>query len=770
MTTISCTPTAAPFRAATSLLLVALLWLASQTASVAQGKVADYKRSETLKEKLKDKLYNVPGTIYWLPNGQRFWYLTRTRKGTEFVVVDVVRKTRQPAFDAQQLAQKLSEATGKKIDPYQLPFTSIKFGTDDEAVEFVAEGSVWQFGPGAVAFRKKGPFKAEPVTNRYWGASRDEDRKRLVASPDSNWYAYTKEYNVYLRSRQTGTETQLSFDGSEGEYYASTIQWAPDSKKLVTNKVRPNQKHLIYFVRSAPTDQLQPKLENREYLKPGDALPIRQPQLFILDGKRQLSIDNALFNQQYSLSELTWRKDSRAFTFEYNQRGHQVYRVLEVNAATGAVRPLIEEQSKTFIDYSGKRYRHDVDDGKEIIWASERDGWNHLYLIDGATGKVKKQITKGEWVVRNVVHVDDKTRSILFAGSGKNAGQDPYLIQYYRVNFDGTGLTALTSENANHVATFSPDFAYFVDTYSRVDLPPTSVLRNTTDGAVVLDLEKADISDWQLAGWKTPDVFTTKGRDGKTDIWGIIIRPTNFDSTRTYPVIENIYAGPHGSFVPKTFMANNLSMHELAELGFIVVQIDGMGTSNRSKAFQDVCWKNLKDAGFPDRIRWMQEAARRYPSMDLDRVGIYGTSAGGQSSTGGLLFHPEFYKVGVSSCGCHDNRMDKMWWNEQWMGYPIGPQYEECSNVTNAAKLQGNLLLIVGEVDDNVDPASTMQLADALIKAQKDFDLVVVPGMGHSSGGDFGERKRRDFFVRHLLQTTPPAWPSTNSAATSRAN
>ncbi|CCH02425.1 peptidase [Fibrella aestuarina BUZ 2] len=743
----------------------AFILLLAGSEMLAQGTASDYKRSEALKEKLRDKLYNAPTAINWLPKSNRFWYLTRTRKGSEFIVVDAAKRTRQPAFDAQQVAQKLAEATGKTLDPYKLPFNTITFGKDDESVEFVAEGSVWQYGPGSVAFRKKGPFTAEVNDRRYWGEGRDETAKRTVTSPDSNWTAYVKNYNVYIKSRQTGAESQLSFDGSAGDYYANSIQWAPDSKKLVATKLRPAEKHLIHFVRSSPTDQLQPRLENREYLKPGDALPARRPQLFLVESKQHLPVSDALFNQQFSLSNLNWRADSRAFTVEYNQRGHQLYRVLEVNASTGAVRTLIEEQSKTFIDYSGKRFRYDVADGKELVWASERDGWNHLYLYDGPSGLVKKQITKGEWVVREVVHVDEPTRTILFAASGKQPGQDPYLIQYYRVKFDGTDLTALTAENANHVARFSPDFQYFTDTYSRVDLPPTTVLRSAKDGSVLMELEKADLTDWQQAGWKAPEVFTAKGRDGKTDIWGVIIRPTNFDSTRTYPVIENIYAGPHGSFVPKTFMANAFAMHELAELGFVVVQIDGMGTSNRSKAFHDVCWKNLKDAGFPDRILWLQAAARKYPSLDLNHVGIYGTSAGGQSAAGALLFHPDFYKVGVSSCGCHDNRMDKMWWNEQWMGYPIGPHYAECSNVTNAHKLQGKLMLLVGEVDDNVDPASTMQVADALIKAQKDFELVVLPGVGHSSGGDFGERKRRDFFVRHLLGVNPPAWPAPAPAA-----
>ncbi|MBO0949774.1 S9 family peptidase [Fibrella forsythiae] len=744
------------------LLLISVLLTISGNV-LAQGKLADYQRAEALKTKLKDKVYNAPQQINWTKNGSRCWYVIQTARGKEFVVVDPKQKTRQLAFDQEQLAQKLAAATGKKIEPFNLPFTTLNFGKDDEAVEFVAEGFTWQYGPGAMAFSKKGPFRAEPTDRRYWGANSSELSDRAVPSPDSSQTAYIKNYNLYVRSEKTKQERQLSFDGSEGDYYASTIQWSPDSKKIATNKIRPNVKHLIYFVRSSPDDQLQPKLENREYLKPGDALPVRRPQLFLVDEGKQIPVDDALFNQQFSLSRLEWRKDSRAFTFEYNQRGHQVYRVLEVSAATGAVRPLVEERSNTFIDYSGKRYRFDLADGKEMVWASERDGWNHLYLIDGATGKVKKQLTKGEWVVRNVVTVDTASRTILFAASGKTPGQDPYFTQYYRVNLDGTNLTALTTEDANHVATFAPDFKTFVDSYSRVDMPPVTVLRSATDGSVLVNLEKADISEWQKAGWQTPDVFTAKARDGKTDIWGIIVRPTNFDPTKTYPVIENIYAGPHGSFTPKSFMATNRSMHELAELGFIVVQLDGMGTSNRSKAFQDVCWKNLKDAGFPDRILWMQAAAKKYPFMDLSRVGIYGTSAGGQSAAGALLFHPEFYKVAVSSCGCHDNRMDKIWWNEQWMGYPVGPQYAECSNVVNAHKLQGNLLLMVGEVDDNVDPASTMQVADALIKANKNFDLVVLPGLSHTSGGDFGERKRRDFFVKHLLNTDPPAWTATTS-------
>lgn len=737
-------------------MLPLLTGLLSPISAFSQGTAEDYQRSETLKNKLKDKVYNAPAQVFWSKSGKIVWYAIQTPRGKEFISVNPQTKTRQSAFDHEQLAQQLATLSKTEAKPFSLPFNSIAYVKDDQEIEFSAEGFVWTYGLTTKSLRKKEPIRNDP--QRYWAAATSDQPEKPVFSPDSLWTSYIKNHNLYVRSEKTKTESQLTFDGSEGEYYSGYVQWSPDSKKLVANKIRPNQKHLIYFVRSSPEDQLQPKLESREYLKPGDALPIRRPHLFLVEEKKHIPIDDALFNHQYNISRIDWRKDSRAFSFEYNQRGHQVYRVLEVNAANGAIRALIDEQSPTFIDYSGKKYRYDVADGKEIIWASERDGWNHLYLYDGVTGKVKKQLTKGEWVVRNVVNVNEEKRTITFAASGMNPKQDPYFTHYYRINFDGTGLTPLTSENANHTGVFSSDNQLFVDTYSQVDMPPVTVLRSAADGSVVMELEKADISEWLNAGWKAPEVFTAKGRDGKTDIWGIIIRPTNFDPNKKYPIIENIYAGPHSSFTPKTFMTYNRSMFELAELGFIVVQLDGMGTSNRSKAFHDVCWKNLKDAGFPDRILWMQEAARKYPSMDVSRVGIYGTSAGGQSSTGGLLFYPDFYKVAVSSCGCHDNRMDKIWWNEQWMGYPIGPHYEECSNVVNANKLQGKLMLILGEVDDNVDPASTMQFVNALIKANKDFDFLMVPNMGHSTGGEYGERKRRDFFVRHLYKTEPPAW------------
>jgi dipeptidyl-peptidase-4 len=504
---------------------------------------------------------------------------------------------------------------------------------------------------------------------------------------------------------------------------------------------------------------LQPKLHTLSYAKPGDRIDVAKPQLFDVIRERQVPVADQLFTNAWSVSEVRWAPDSSSFTFLYNQRGHQALRIVSVNAATGESRAIVDEQSQTFLDYAGKQFSHYLDATSEIIWMSERDGWNHLYLCDAETGRVKHQITKGQWVVREVERVDEAKRQIWFRAGGIRPGQDPYYVHLCRVNFDGSGFLVLTEGDGTHEVEFSPDRRFFLDRWSRVDLPPVTELRRVENGNLVCELERADWSALLKTGWRAPEQFVAKGRDGQTDIYGIFIRPSNSDSAETYPVIEEVYAGPQGAFVPKGFGLQT-RQHALAELGFIVVQIDGMGTSYRSKAFQDVCCKNLGDSGFPDRILWLKAAAAKYPYLDLTRVGIYGGSAGGQSALRALLAYGDFYKVAVADCGCHDNRMDKIWWNELWMGWPIGPHYEEQSNVTQAHNLQGKLLLTVAELDKNVDPASTMQVVNALIKADKDFDLLIVPGAAHGIGeSPYASRRRMDFFVRHLLGVEPRSQP-----------
>lgn len=744
-----------------SLLLTTLLVLLAAAGVSAQGTKADYDRAKNLGKTVSDKVLH--GTIRpeWIGKTNSFVYSTLTEKGTEYYLVDAEAAKKSPAFDAEKLAAQLSAQSGKTVKPFELPFRGIRFSDDMKTITFNSDGFEWTWDLKKKVLTKGKVFAMDRFgqrPGRNWSESRNELDNKPVVSPDSLWDAFIRDNNVWIKPHKGGDAIQYSKDGVPGFYYSSyNIFWSPDSKKLVAVKFRPATKRFVHYVESSPADQVQPKHSEVEYAKPGDELPHQVPVLFNREDMKQFIADDALFSLQYDIGRFAWRKDSRAFTFEFNERGHQTYRVLEMDTAAGVIRTLIQESSPTFIHYSGKRYRHDIDDGEEILWASERDGWNHLYRISRKSGRVLNQITKGEWVVRSVLSVDDEKKQITFEGSGKETGQDPYLIHVYRVNFDGTGLIRLTNGNGNHSVSFSPDKTFFVDSWSRVDEPPVSMVRKASDGSAVLELEKADISKLLATGWKKPIVFRAKGRDGVTDIWGIIILPTNFDPAKKYPVIENIYAGPHSSFVPKTF-STQTGMQGYAELGFILVQIDGMGTSNRSKAFHDVCWRNVGDAGLPDRILWMQAAAREHTYMDLTRVGIYGTSAGGQSSTGALLFHPEFYDVAVSSCGCHDNRMDKIWWNEQWMGYPLGDWYDKSSNVVNARNLQGKLLLIVGEMDRNVDPSSTYQVVNALIKANKNFDFLMVPGMDHSGGGSFGDHKRMDFFVKHLLGVEPPAW------------
>ena len=761
----------------------------------AQGTQADYDRALGLRRKFEALVGNSAEAPRWIPRTHKAFYRRTVKGGHDFILVDADAKTKGPAFDHSRIAASLSSATGKTYTALDLPFNVFDFVDGDRAIQFAAESATWRCDVASSSCRKATPAEIQQGGGGRGGGrggggggagfggrggAPQDGNPAVRVSPDGKREALIWNYNITIRDAgNKGNDVVLSTDGSEGNAYDfASIAWSPDSTKIAANRVRPGYRREVHYVESSPADQVQPKHTVNIYAKPGDVLALPQPVIFDVASQKQFTLDNALFPNPYDLSRFQWRKDSRAVTFEYNQRGHQVFRVLEADAATGKVRSVISEEPKTFFNYrtangnladSGKKYRYDLEDGREVIWMSERDGWNHLYMMDGATGQPKHQITKGQWVVRAVIKVDEAAKQILFSAGGMNAGKDPYFLNVYRINFDGTGLTPLTTGDGNHNVVFSEDGTLYIDTWSRVDTPPTSELRKTADASLVMPLETGDISALVASGWKAPEVFVAKGRDGTTDIWGVIYRPTNFSASKKYPVVENIYAGPQGSFVPKSFGAYN-AMQAIAELGFIVVQIDGMGTSNRSKAFHDVAWRNLGDAGFPDRILWHKAVAAKYPYYDTSRVGIYGTSAGGQSALGALLFHGDFYKAAVSASGCHDNRMDKIWWNEQWMGWPIGPHYGTSSNVDNAKNLTGNLLLIYGEMDTNVDPSSTMQVVNQLIKHNKNFDLLGIPGAGHTSGGTYGDHKRWDFFVQHLIGVTPPKWTTPTTTTSTQAS
>lgn len=536
----------------------------------AQGTVEDYNRAYALREKYNAKHVLYAGVVpHWVDQTSAFWYVRQTEKGKEYVKVDAASKKRTALFDQQKMASALTEKAGREINAYNLPLQNCRLNISLDTLRFQLDGKFWAYSiknnrlldEGAIPSRGK---------ERHWMEVDDEKEGSPVTSPDGKWTAFIKNDNVYVREVATGKEKQLSQDGTLSNYYSSYIQWSPDSKSVVSCRIRPVEKRYVYYVESSPADQAQPKLHKQEYAKPGDELRFKVPCIFEVESGRRLIPSTELFSHQYELSGPMWNADSKAITFEYNERGHKVYRVLEMSAVDGSVRTLIEEKEEKYVNYP-RIYRNYLSDGKRIIWSSERDNYNHLYLYDRATGKPLNQITKGEWYVRGVQHVDEANEVIYFSANGMKKGEDPYLIHYYKINFDGSNLVELTPEEGMHQCWYSSDYKYLVDVYSKVDQAPIAVLRDAKDGKIRMQLDKADISALLANGWKAPEVFSAKGRDGKTDMWGVIYRPSNFDPSKKYPVIEYIYSGPGDQYVPKTFSSYNWWMTSLAELGFIVV-------------------------------------------------------------------------------------------------------------------------------------------------------------------------------------------------------
>ena len=720
-----------------------------------------YARAVNLWKVTDGKILNEHIDPHWLADGERFWYVAMRKGGTkEYLLVHMPSGTCAEAFNHFRLAEALGRLEHRKINAHTLKLNIITI--TDGTMTFnmgkrgyrcnlndytITSHSIWKVPNPAPDFAATDPGR--------WSAE-------SPVSPDGQWRIEIRNFNVFLKPAHGHTEHQLTHDGTADDFFEPRVFWSPDGRRFLVLRTIPGFDRQVKELDYAVTAN-EAKLVSFFYQKPGDKVSITRPHLFDVARAREIAVSADLAPHPWSITEIRWNPDSKSFTYLYNQRDHQVMRIIGVDAATGACRPLVEElchddQSPKFFDYSGKQYTFYLPESDEMIWMSERDGWNNLYLYNLKAGTVKNRITSGSWVVRRVDHVDPVKRQIWFQAGGIFPDQDPYFVHYCRINFDGSGLTHLTVANGMHRVRFSPGHRFLIDTWSRVDSAPVIELRDGNTGALVRELERADISELLATGLPLPQPFTARGRDDKTDIYGVIYRPSHFDPHQRYPVIEHIYAGPQSAFVPKSFKAFHWPQ-TMAEIGFIVVQIDGMGTSHRSKAFHDVCWKNLGDSGFPDRIPWMKAARKQAcPQMDLSRVGIYGTSAGGQSALRALLAFGDFYKVGSANSGCHDNRVDKIWWNEQWMSWPVGPWYARQSNVTNAHKLTGKLQLIAGGMDHNVDPCCTMQVINALQKANKDFEFLFVPPGHHGAAGyhwQYTWRQVRDFMVRHLWGITP---------------
>lgn len=706
----------------------------------------------------RGKIFNLTVQPVWLDDGTAFWYRMAFKDSVrEYILVNAATGKKQPLFDHAKLANSLSQKTTKHIDPRKLIISNVKIDRRKNTMRFEMDNKFWDcdlktYACVDTATLARNEAQTTPWwrrnmrRSRWWGYQTDS------ISPDKQMAAYIKDGNVFGQPVKGGNAVQYTTDGTADKPYGS-LAWSPDSRYVIGYKITPYKDSLVYYVLTSQPNTTRGQLQSQEYKQPGDPFTTYEMFSFSVADKQTTKINTEIIDF-FPAPYLNWRKEAPDhFLYEKVDRGHQRFRIIDVNAKTGETKTIVDEQTKTFI-YEQKIFTEYLPETNEIIWVTEKDGWRHICLVNSVTGDVKR-VTKGAWVVRDIDSINSKSRQIWFRAGGMNKEEDPYFVHYYRINFDGTGLLELTPAKGNHNISYSPDKKYYLDTYSQINVPPVIELRRTADAKKITEVERTDVTEYLKAGFRFAEPFHAKGRDGETDIWGVVFRPTDFDSSKSYPVIENIYAGPQDAFVPKNFTTGG-EMQSIAELGFIVVQIDGMGTCNRSKAFHDVCWHNLADAGFPDRILWIKALAAVYPYVDAGRVGLYGTSAGGQNALGGLLFHPEFYSAAVSACGCHDNRVDKQWWNEQWMGYPVGKHYEEQSNVTNAHKLKGDLLLIVGEADTNVPPESTYRVADALIRAKKNFDFLPIPGLGHSDGGPYGRVKKRDFFVKHLLGVDPP--------------
>ncbi len=651
---------------------------------------------------------------------------------------------------------KFNELTGKWYGVSQTPVLNrtleITWAEDDSAVFFVLETAEGNFSKKvSTSSGEISSVDRIPVGKKRPAPSLPEEQSRNWKSPDGKWKAVKRDGAVFLTEISTGESREMAVDHAD-EAFTGKPLWSPDSTRFMMWRTKEIAEWQLHLIESSPTRQLQPEHTTRPYPKPGDEIDTRAPWIFFTDSRAPIPADPELIENPFECRNPAWRKDSERLTFEFIERGFGKHHVIEINSETRDQRVLVREDSEPFVFVFGNSFRRDLGDGEEILWMSERDGWKHLYLLDGSDGSVKSQLTKGEWIVRDVVEVDEKSREVLLEISGCFPGQDPYLIHYARVSIDAGKLTPLTRADGNH-GRFerSPGGEYFVCSWSRVDHAPVTELRRWSDGKLVATLAEADDSALRGTGWPLPIPFAAKDRDGNYDIHGIICLPPEFDPKKKYPVIEKIYAGPQGSFVPKSWMPWMMPKHEISVHGFIVVQIDGKGTANRGADFHRSCYKNLKDAGLPDRIAWMKSAANKVPQMDLGRVGVFGGSAGGQSALGALLFHGDFYKAAAADCGCHDNRIDKLWWNEQWMDWPVGPEYADNSNVIHAGNLSGALLLTVGELDENVDPSSTYRVINALIAADKDFEFLPMTGRGHGSGESrYGQRRRVEFFQRHL--------------------
>ncbi len=728
----------------------------------------DYARAERFLTATQQYVDNLPGRPTWL-SGDRFWYRNLTTQGSEFILVQAAKGTRTPAFDHQKLAESLSALTGKTYTASMLPFQEFAYSPDEKFITFSAAGKSW-----------KCDLKSYQITAGEAPKSRADRNETL--SPDGKKAVFIKDYNLWLRDLGTGQLTQLTKDGIKDFGYATDnagwkhsdraiVLWSPDSRKIATFQQDERAVGDMYL---ATTNVGHPTLEAWKYPLPGDSaiamihrviIEVENPKVVRLqvspDPHRSTLGDD--ISRGGELSDVQWSEDASQLAFVSTSRDHKQEKVRIADAATGTVREVFSETSPTQFE-SGQTaisWRY-LPTTKEFLWYSERDNWGHLYLYDATTGQLKNQITKGDWVVLNLTNVDEKNRTIYFMAGGKEAG-NPYFAHLYKVGFDGKNLVSLTPEPGTHQISLSPSGNYFSDLYAQPDVPSVLTVRNTS-GKLIASLEKTDVTRLKAAGWKAPIPFSAKAHDGKTDVYGLLYTPTNLDPAKKYPVIDYIYPGPQGGSVGNWgFAASRRDNQALAELGFIVVELEGTSNPKRSKSFHDMSYGNMAENTLPDQISAIKQLASKYAYMDTSKVGIWGHSGGGFATACAMFVYPDFFKVGISESGNHDNRNYEDDWGERYIGLETKGKdgksnYENQANQVHAKNLKGKLMLAHGMMDDNVPPYNTLLVVEALEKANKDYDLVIFPNSRHGFGAysNYMMRRRWDYFVRHLLGAEPP--------------
>ncbi len=723
----------------------------------------------------------------WMEGGDRFWFRNHVLNGHEFIVVDPAQRTQRAAFDHDRLAAALSVARDTSYEGRKLPFDDFDFTDGQRRIRFFL-GDSTRWGCDIVDYTCAGPDSVAKPS------------KAEIESPDGKWVAFSQDENLWVRNRESGEEARLSTDGEKDWGYAvppegccsavtaprrkteqpPVLVWSPDSRRIATHKFDERNVRVMPLVE---TDVKGPVLWTYHNALPGDSvIPTYDVYVFDVNGGNGVRADRPpQDNVNTSCCGLTtsgpdgesvwkdarWGAGSDEFFFTYGHRSFDTLQLVAMDARTGATRTVVTETSPTFVEENlssgGIPNWRAVNDNREVIWFSERDGWGHLYLYDASSGELKNQITHGPWLVVDLLHVDETNRWVYFTAVGREQGEDPYYRHLYRAKMDGGDVQLLTPESGDHDVRFSPSGRTIVDSYSTRLTPPVTVLRSV-DGNVLMTVEKADFSPLLATGWKWPTPFKVKGRDGVTDVYGYLYFPPKMEEGRTYPIIDYIYPGPQTGPIGFRQAATGPQGNgpALAQLGFIVFTVDAMGTPLRSKAFHDSYYGNMVDNGIPDHIAALKALAVRYPEMDLDKVGIYGHSGGGFSSTDAILRHPDFFKVAVSSSGNHDNRSYDYTWGEKYQGLlehnPDGTDnFDSQANQNAAANLRGKLLLMYGTLDDNVHPNATLLLIDQLIKHNLDFDLIVMPNRNHGYAGEpYVIRRTWDYFVQNLLGETPP--------------